>query len=343
MGTFGSVLGAWAFDLELILSSPGRFIRDPRTWFEDCAEFGANITAGPPAALRAAVRAQATRPLPRALQLRVCVLGAEQIPWSVLVDATDAYAPYGLNPEVWMPAYGMAETTLMVTAVGAGEAPSAIYLDNAALAEGHVEETPEDSPGATAIVGLGPARGGARVRATDPSGISEIAVSSPSLASGYFDASELTAERFRDGELATGDRGFVRDGHLYLIGREDDMLSIAGRNVFVGEIEAAVGGLDGVRSGCSTLIDVGQNSRACLVMLLELKHEEADYRQLAAAASKTAKAKAGILIDECVFLPKGSLPKTPSGKIQRFRCRHLFATDEFEPLQRVRLRRFVHR
>jgi acyl-CoA synthetase (AMP-forming)/AMP-acid ligase II len=341
MGTFGPMLNAWAVDLDFVLSSPARFIRDPRTWFEDCAEFGVQITAGPPAALRAAVRAQATRPLPGPLQLRICVLGAEQVPWSGLAEATAAYAPFGLRPEVWMPAYGMAEATLMVTAVEADEAPSAIHVDGAALAEGQVEEVAAGSAGATAIVNLGRAQGGASVRAGDPGHLSEITVTSPSLAGGYLDDPALTAERFRDGELASGDHGFVRDGYLYVVGREDDMLSVAGRNVFAGEIEAAVDVFDGVRSGCSTLIDVSEDSRSSLVMLLELKHEDIDYRQLASAASRAARAKAGVSIDECVFLPKGALPKTPSGKIQRFRCRHLLTGEKLEPLQRVRLRRFA--
>jgi fatty-acyl-CoA synthase len=341
MGAFGAMLN-WAFDMNLILSSPARFVRDPRTWFEDCATFGAGLTAGPPAALRAAVRAQATRPLPGPLQLRACVLGAEQIPWPLLLDATEAYAPFGLRPEVWIPAYGMAEATLMVTAVDADERPSAVHLDSAALAEGQIEEAREGAEGTTAIVSLGRGQGGARARASSAKGLSEIKVSSPSLASGYFGNPELSAERFRDGEFASGDRGFIRDGRLYLVGREDDMLSVAGRNVFVGEIEAAIDVFDGVRSGCSTLIDIGRDSRPSLVMLLELKHDDIDYKQLATTASKTAKAKAGILIDECVFLPKGSLPKTPSGKVQRFRCRHLLASEEFEPVRRVRLRRVVY-
>ncbi|HEX2393424.1 MAG TPA: AMP-binding protein [Solirubrobacterales bacterium] len=341
MGTFGAMLSSWAFDMNLILSSPARFVRDPRTWFEDCARFGAGLTTGPPAALRAALRAQATRPLPGPLQLRVCVLGAEQIPWSLLLEAREAYAPFGLRPEVWMPAYGMAEATLMVTAVDADERPSAVHLDSAALAEGQIGEAREGAEGTATIVSLGRGQGGARARASSAEGLSEIKVSSPSLASGYFGNHELSAERFRDGEFASGDRGFIRDGCLYLVGREDDMLSVAGRNVFVGEIEAAIDIFDGVRSGCSTLIDIGRNSRSSLVMLLELKHDDIDYKQVATAASKTAKAKAGILIDECVFLPKGSLPKTPSGKVQRFRCRHLLASEEFEPVQRVRLRRVV--
>jgi acyl-coenzyme A synthetase/AMP-(fatty) acid ligase len=30
-----------------------------------------------------------------------------------------------------------------------------------------------------------------------------------------------------------------------------------------------------------------------------------------------------VRIEECVFLPRGQLPKTPSGKIQRYRCREI--------------------
>lgn len=338
MGTFGTVLTSWVFDLTLVLSSPARFIRDPRSWFEDCAEFGVEHTAGPPAALRAAVRAQATRPLPGPLRLRSCVLGAQPIGWATLREATEAYAPYGLEPEVWMPAYGMAEATLMVTSIEADERFSGLHLDSAALADGRVEEVPEGTDGATPIVSVGHAQKGCGVRTADPSQLSEIIVSSSSLADGYFGDPVRTAERFRDGELHSGDHGFVRDGELYVVGREDDMLSIAGRTVFAGEIEAAVDVFDGVRSGCSTVIDVGVDSRSSLVMLLELKREDIDFRQLASEASKAAKAKAGVLIDECVFLPKGALPKTPSGKIQRFRCRHLLTTEEFEPLERIRLR-----
>lgn len=35
---------------------------------------------------------------------------------------------------------------------------------------------------------------------------------------------------------------------------------------------------------------------------------------------------AGVRVDECIILPRGTLPKTPSGKIQRFRCRELVSS-----------------
>jgi fatty-acyl-CoA synthase len=47
--------------------------------------------------------------------------------------------------------------------------------------------------------------------------------------------------------------------------------------------------------------------------------------------------KAAVAIDECVLLRKGSLPKTPTGKIQRHRCRLLLETGRFDPIATVEL------
>ncbi|MDT3397408.1 hypothetical protein RKE29_12240 [Streptomyces sp. B1866] len=48
-------------------------------------------------------------------------------------------------------------------------------------------------------------------------------------------------------------------------------------------------------------------------------------------------AKGAVALDACVFLPRGGLPRTPSGKIQRHRCRQLLAAGRFAPLATVEL------
>jgi acyl-CoA synthetase (AMP-forming)/AMP-acid ligase II len=341
MGVFGCLLFAWAWDLDLALSSPERFMMSPRTWFSDCADFGATLSAGPPSALGTAVRAHSIGSLSAPLRLRVCVIGAERIEAARLAQASEAFAPYGLTPAVWMPAYGLAEATLVVAATGVAEEPSAIHVDTAALADGTIAELDGRDERSTTIVSVGRACAGARVRLAEPDRLAEILVSSPSLSMGYFGDGEKTADRFRDGEFVTGDLGFERGDHLYVVGRSDDVLCVSGRNVYAREIEAAVDALDGVRSGCSTIVHLGDesasNGHGRLVMLLELRDEAADHRALASAAARTATAKAGITLNECVFLGKGTLPKTPSGKIQRFRCRQLLAGEQLEPLARVEL------
>jgi acyl-CoA synthetase (AMP-forming)/AMP-acid ligase II len=270
----------------------------------------------------------------------VCVLGAERIDWRMVQDATSTFAPFGLRASAWMPAYGLAEATLVVTATGIEEEPSRLVVDTVALAEGELREVPDDGERSTSIVAVGTPPSGIGVRLADDERLSEILIRSPSMFSGYFADPELTAERLADGEFATGDLGFERDGSLYVVGRADDLLSVGGRNVYAREIEASVDTLDGVRPGCSTIVDAGGadgNGSQRLVMLLELKDGEVDTGALAREAARTATSKAGIPLDECVFLPKGSLPKTPSGKIQRFRCRQLMLADRLEPVARVEL------
>ncbi|MEY2513301.1 MAG: hypothetical protein QOJ89_659, partial [bacterium] len=146
---------------------------------------------------------------------------------------------------------------------------------------------------------------------------------------------ERTAQRFGNGVLRTGDLGFMRDGQLYVVGRMDDMISVAGRNIYAREIEAAVDLLPTVRSGCSTIVDIPDGASSRLVMLMELRDGDGDYEQITSTVARIAMSKAGVGLGECVFMPKGGLPKTPSGKIQRFRCRQMLTADTLEPVARV--------
>jgi fatty-acyl-CoA synthase len=200
-----------------------------------------------------------------------------------------------------------------------------------------VEEVSPGSPSATRLVSAGVPGPGVELPDAPSDGVAEIKVRSPSLASGYFGRPDLTRERFRDGTLLTSDLGFVRDGHLYPVGRLDDVISIAGRNVYTSEVESAVDELEPVRRGCSTIVQAGEGSTGRCVLLVELKGRVRDYQALAEDAAALARAKAALAIDECVILPKGSVPKTPSGKIQRHRCEFMLRSGRFDPLATVEL------
>ena len=68
---------------------------------------------------------------------------------------------------------------------------------------------------------------------------------------GYLGDPEATAAVLRDGWLDTGDLGFLHDGELYLTGRAKDVVILRGRNYAPEEIEQAVDGVPGVRTGCA--------------------------------------------------------------------------------------------
>lgn len=336
MGVFGCLLNAWAHDFDLVLSTPERFMFSPRTWFGDMSTYGATMTAGTSTALHLATRAQ-RGDLDKPLELRVCVIGAERVEWDVLERAAAVFAPYGLTRTAFMPAYGLAEATLAVSACAWDAEPGHVIVDAYQLADGQVVEVGPDDPFATKIVSIGRPCRGVRVTTAEPGRLAEILVASPSLASGYHGDPERTAERFVDGQLRTGDLGFMRDGELYVVGRSDDLISVGGRNVYAREIEAAIDDLDMVRKGCAVVVDVPGPGRSELVLFVELRRQLEDYGDFASAAATVALQKAGVALSQCLFLTKGSLPKTPSGKIQRFRCRQLLLEDRFAPLAKITL------
>jgi fatty-acyl-CoA synthase len=335
MGVFGCLLFAWAWDFDLALSSPERFMQAPRSWFRDAADHGATLTAATNSAVHYATRAQRSARFSGELRLRVCVIGAERIEWETLAAATEVFGPFGMPANVFMPAYGLAEATLAVTATAVEQAPHAIAVDTTALAQEEIAPVALEDDTATKIVSLGRPCRDVNVRLGDPRRLAEVYVRSPCLASGYLRDPERTRACFCDGELATGDLGFMADGELFLVGRSDDVLSVSGRNVYARELEAAIGALPPVRTGCCTIVDVPGDRVARLVALIELKEPVDALGEIAAKAAGLARAKAGVNVDECVFLEKGALPKTPTGKIQRFRSRRLVERGSLEPLGRV--------
>ncbi|HEX7278715.1 MAG TPA: AMP-binding protein [Solirubrobacterales bacterium] len=337
MGIFGNLLTPWAFDEDLVLSTPERFMMSPRTWFADVAESGATVTCGTNGALAMAARSQRGE-LPRPLRLHTVILGAERLQWPTLSHALEVFGPSGLRDTHLMPAYGLAEAALAVTATPRDEAPRFLAVDGEALGQGEVAVATDPGPGSATMVASGVPCRGVELHGVDSEGLNELEVSSPCLADGYFEDDSQTRERFAEGRLRTRDLAFVRDGWLYPVGRTDDLISIGGRKVYACEIEAGVDALEGVRRGCSTVVETSRNGRQQLTLLMELGDDAAEQIPLVAReAAAVAMRRAAVTIDACVFLPKGALPKTPSGKIQRYRCREMLDRSSFEPIEHVEL------
>jgi fatty-acyl-CoA synthase len=338
MGIFGCLLFAWAHDMPLALSTPERFTLAARTWFGDLAEFGGTMTAGTNTALHMAARSQHGRPFSKPLVLRAGFIGAERVERQTLLAAVAALRDSGLSLSNFMAAYGMAEATLAVAASAPEVGPSFLAVDAAGLAGGRVVPADPDAPDVTWLTSCGTPGPGTEVTQSDPGTVSELVIRSPSAALGYYGEPGRTRSRFTADGFRSGDLGFRHDGELYVVGRLDDVISVDGRNVNTREIEVAVDALDSVRPGCSAVLDLGGGGRhGRLVLVTELRRSNADLQAIADAASQVAMAKAGIAIDTCVFLRRGSVPKTPSGKIQRYRARQLLLIDALPTVAAISL------
>ena len=144
-----------------------------------------------------------------------------------------------------------------------------------------------------------------------------------SLAREYWNQEEKTQAAFKDGWYITGDVFFVDDGGFYHYqGRDDDMLKISGQWVSPAEIESHVLANPQV----SEAAVVGVEDASGLVRLglcLVPQGRKTDHAALEEELLETLAARLSIYKCPRRFIFIDEMPRTSTGKIQRFKLRQL--------------------
>ena len=130
------------------------------------------------------------------------------------------------------------------------------------------------------------------------------------------------AESFVDGWFDTGDMGWLDDdGFLYVEGREGDMISSGGENVFPDEIESVYGEAAAINQ-ISVVGIPDERWGAVPVAFLSFKSGEAmDFDSL----RTFGRARLAHYKVPARFFVTDNFPRTASGKIQRHKLRDQLA------------------
>lgn len=152
----------------------------------------------------------------------------------------------------------------------------------------------------------------------------ELWIRHPALALGYANRPELTRAQFRDGWFCTRDLFSIDDNGYYVHeGRSDELLKVAGQWVKPAEIEQAASAVPGVTDvACVPFADANGLERVALFVCASGNAVAAADAVQQACERQLARHERPKLIR---VLPE--LPRTATGKIQRFRLRELLARD----------------
>jgi acyl-CoA synthetase (AMP-forming)/AMP-acid ligase II len=193
-----------------------------------------------------------------------------------------------------------------------------MVVDSASLALGRRIRPPEAEGEGTAVVGCGSPLDGVSVSVVDedlvPVGegrVGEIVVRGASLASGLAGDAPASLTRLADGELRTGDAGFLSGGQLFVIGRLGDSIKVRGQVVFSEDLEAALAEMGAGRQHVAVLLGVLEGLPT--VVLLS---EEAD-RDWRSSAALLLRRQAGGARVTSLNVPRGTITRTSSGKPRR--------------------------
>jgi acyl transferase domain-containing protein/acyl-CoA synthetase (AMP-forming)/AMP-acid ligase II/acyl carrier protein len=340
MGLIGGVLQTLYCGGSSTLLSPVAFLQRPFRWLQTISQTRATISGGPNFAYDLCARKIADEQKAE-LDLScwtVAFNGAEPIRPETLDRFAEAFAPCGFRPEAFLPCYGLAEATLMVSGGPSSASPVVLALSGAALERNQIVEAASDEPGARRLVGSGQFAKDQTVAIVDPETrirgladrVGEIWVAGPSVARGYWNRPEATEETFRatladTGEgpyLRTGDLGLLKDGELFVTGRLKDLIIIRGRNVYPQDIEWTVERCHPAlraEGGAAFAVEVAGEERLVIVHEAE-RVKEAEAEVVARAIRKTVAEQHELDIYVVCLIKPLTLPKTSSGKVQRHAC-----------------------
>ena len=148
----------------------------------------------------------------------------------------------------------------------------------------------------------------------------ELWVRHPALALGYANRSEQTAAQFRDGWFCTRDL-FIKDAEGFFShqGRSDELVKIAGQWVQPGELEEAVAGDPAITEVACVQVTDGEGFER-LALFVTARGEAA---LAVAAAGRVCEEKLPRFKRPKWIRAVPELPRTATGKVQRFKLREL--------------------
>jgi acyl-CoA synthetase (AMP-forming)/AMP-acid ligase II len=341
MGLIGNVLQPVFTGAECVMMTPLQFLKHPLRWLQEITRHRATTSGAPNFAYELCVTAAQRRGDARldGLDLsrwNLAFVGAEPVRAATLERFAATFAGAGFRREAFYPCYGLAEATLMVTGGKRSKSP-AIWRDARGIDR----------------VSCGRARGGLEVAIVDQTtgarcadGVEgEIWVQGSSVAGGYYGQRKATRETFAahlkgfedPSWLRTGDLGSVVDSELYVTGRDKDIVVKNGVKYAAEDVEHSVEQLHikSLHPGGCAAFGHDDGARERLVIVQEIGRDAVDdWEDVADRIVGAVAGEQGTPPDTVVFVPRGSVPRTTSGKVRRSECRSQYGRGELAEIHR---------
>ena len=351
MGLIGSVLQAIYTGFLCVLMPPLSFIQKPIRWLKAISRYRGSISPAPCFAFGLC----AQRYVPRQesdLDLsswRRAVCGGETIRPRLLEKFAETFRPAGFHRNALLPAYGLAEATLIATASPVGTGLKTVSLP--APAPG--EKDDKGNSWSKQRASCGQICREQRLEIVDPEScqrlppgtVGEIWLQGQSVAVGYWNRIEESRATFQAklaGEpdsgfwLRTGDLGFLSPDGLVVTGRRKEMIMIRGEKYDPLDLESvALDSHPSLSSGWAAAFSIDLNESEAIVLVLERSAVRSiDVNLLVSTVVKAVNRQFGLAIYDLVVL-RGRVPRTTSGKIQRNLCKELYLAGELGALPSI--------
>ncbi len=317
------------------------FLSNPLLWIQKVSEHKATILYSPNFGYKQVLKSYdpEIRQAWDLSNVRIMYNGAEPTSLDVNNEFLDKLSVYGLKRNTMKPAYGLAESTIAVSFPIVGEEFIYHALNRNHLRVGEtVVDTTKDDINAIIYLDVGYPIYDCYVRVCDEENndigenkIGYVQISGGNVTSGYYNNKQATKDTFTsDGWLNTGDLGFIRNKRLTITGRAKDVIFVAGQNFYSHDIERTAECVDGVEPGKLAAAGVFNDKLKSDELILFVMYEEKidSFIDIAIKLKRLISQKNGIEVSEVI--PVKDIPKTSSGKLQRFKLRENYINGEYD-------------
>lgn len=341
MGLIGFHLTLLAADVSHAIMRTELFARRPLLWLELVSQRRSTVLCSPNFGFSHCLRQYEIK-RPKGLDLssvRLIFNGAEPISADLCRRFTRTMAPHGLRPNSMFPVYGLAEATLAVS-FSRREVPiETVVLDPASLNLGEaVRAAVTDSGRSSEFVKVGEPLPGIELRIVDAAGgvlaerrLGHVHMRGDNVTLGYYRDPQRTAEiRSADGWVDTGDLGLLWDGQLVITGRFKDIFIVNGQNHYPHDLERIaeqVVGIDANRLAAAGVRSPGGDTEELALFVLH-RGDLIDFVPKVIDLRRTIPAQTGL--DVAHVVPVRQIPKTSSGKLQRYALAAAFEAGEYD-------------
>lgn len=274
--------------------------------------------------------------------IRLIFNGAEPISPHLCNQFLDCLIPYGLNRGSMYTVYGLAEASLAVCFPNPGQEFATICIDrrNLNIGEKIIELTDQPDQNAIVFVKEGKPINDCYVRICDDENreledktVGHIQIRGKNVTGRYYNDTKATTEALtEDGWLKTGDLGFLTDGLLVVTGRAKDIVFIGGQNYYPHDIERIAEEVEGVELGkvaaCAVLNP--ETHQEEVVIFIQHRKKAEEFIPFVVQVKKQVNVKMGLTVKEVI--PVRDIPKTTSGKTQRYKLGEKYQNREFEEI-----------
>lgn len=341
MGLIGFHLTPLTANTNQYLMPTSLFIRRPSIWLKKASEYKARTLACPNFGYKYFL----TLFKPSAAKewdlsnVRVIFNGAEYISTEICDEFIKAMEPYGLKNNVMFPVYGGAEGSLAMAFPPVGEGITNVSLHRKFLSIGdNIKEVDSNSSDAVTFVDEGYPVDECEIKICDSynneleeNTVGFIHIKGKNVTKGYYNNPEKTENCLsEDGWLNTQDLGVFRNKRLIFIGRFDDAIYYNNRLYYPHYIQTLAEDIEEIELGKIAVCGVYNSDlrHHDVIAFVFYKKGMEEFNYVSEKLKELVKDKININISQVI--PIKDMPKTTSGKIQRYKLIKRYLDGEYE-------------